>query len=83
MYSNFFTYYEQDMEKSKLIINYYSNVYQGWHGWWWTMSTITPRDEKLKGVIIIYMVKEILHQLNRFGWPIIEYTYTPQRLPKK
>jgi hypothetical protein len=31
MYSNFFTYYEQDMEKSKLVINYYNNVYQGWH----------------------------------------------------
>jgi len=34
MYSNFFTYYEQDMAKSKLIINYYSNVYQGWHERW-------------------------------------------------
>jgi hypothetical protein len=31
MYSNFFTYYEQDMAKSKLIVNYYNNVYQGWH----------------------------------------------------
>jgi hypothetical protein len=31
MYFNFFTYYEQDMAKSKLIINYYNNVYQGWH----------------------------------------------------
>jgi hypothetical protein len=31
MYSNFFTYYEQDMAKSKLVVNNYNNVYQGWH----------------------------------------------------
>ncbi len=31
MYSNFFNYYEQIMAKSKLIVNYYNDVYQGWH----------------------------------------------------
>jgi hypothetical protein len=31
MYSIFFTYYEQDMAKSKLVVNNYNNVYQGWH----------------------------------------------------
>ncbi len=31
MYSNFFNYYEQGMEKSILILNYYNNVYQGWY----------------------------------------------------
>jgi hypothetical protein len=31
MYSNFFTCYEPNMAKSKLTINYYNNVYQGWH----------------------------------------------------
>jgi hypothetical protein len=30
----FFNYYEQGMEKSKLIVNYYNNVYQGWHEQW-------------------------------------------------
>ncbi len=34
MYSNFFNYYEQGMAKSQLIINYYNNVYQGWHEQW-------------------------------------------------
>jgi hypothetical protein len=34
MYSIFFTYYEQDMAKSKLEVNYYNNVYQGWHEQW-------------------------------------------------
>jgi len=34
MYFNFFTYYEQDMAKSKLVISYYKNVYQGWHEHW-------------------------------------------------
>jgi hypothetical protein len=34
MYFNFFTYYEQDMAKSKLAMNYYNNVYQGWHEQW-------------------------------------------------
>ncbi len=34
MYSNFFIYYEQDMAKSNLIINYYNNVHQGWHEQW-------------------------------------------------
>jgi hypothetical protein len=29
MYYNFFIYYEQDMAKSKLVLNYYNNVYQG------------------------------------------------------
>jgi hypothetical protein len=29
MYSNFFTYYAQDMAKSTLVMNYYNNVYQG------------------------------------------------------
>jgi hypothetical protein len=29
MYSNFFTYYAQDMAKSKSVVNYYGNVYQG------------------------------------------------------
>ncbi len=31
MYFNFFTYYEQGVAKSKLVVNYYNNVYQGWH----------------------------------------------------
>ncbi len=31
MYLKFFTYYEQDMAKSKLVLNYYNNVYQCWH----------------------------------------------------
>jgi hypothetical protein len=31
MYSNYFTYYEQDMAESKLVVNYYNNVYQVWH----------------------------------------------------
>jgi hypothetical protein len=31
MYFNFFNYYEQGMEKSKLVVNYYNNLYQGWH----------------------------------------------------
>jgi hypothetical protein len=34
MYSDFFNYYEQDMEKSKLVVNYYNIVYQGWHEQW-------------------------------------------------
>jgi hypothetical protein len=40
MYSNFFNYYEQSMAKSKLIVNYYNNICQGWHEWWWTMFMI-------------------------------------------
>jgi hypothetical protein len=44
-YSNFFAYYEQDMEISKLIVNYYNNVHQGWHEWWWTMSIIIQKEE--------------------------------------
>jgi hypothetical protein len=34
MYSNFFNYYEQSMAKSKLIVNDYINIYQGWHEQW-------------------------------------------------
>jgi hypothetical protein len=34
MYFNFFTYYEQAMEKSKLVVNYYNNVHRGWHEQW-------------------------------------------------
>jgi len=30
MYSNLFNYYEQGIEESKLVINYYNNLYQGW-----------------------------------------------------
>jgi hypothetical protein len=31
MYFNFFNYYEQGMARSKLVVNYYNNFYQGWH----------------------------------------------------
>jgi hypothetical protein len=34
LYFNFFTYYEQGMEKSKFVVNNYNNVYQGWHEQW-------------------------------------------------
>jgi len=34
MYFNFFNHYEQSMEKSKLIVNYYNNIYQGRHEQW-------------------------------------------------
>ncbi len=47
MYSDFFNYYEQDMEKSKLVVNYYNIVYQGWHEQWWAMSMITWGEGKL------------------------------------
>jgi hypothetical protein len=71
------------MAKSKLIIIYYNNVYQGWHEWWWTMSTFTLGQEKIKKVIIIYMVQEILHWLNKFGWFIVEYLYTLESTRKR
>ncbi len=34
MYSNFFSYHEQNMAKSKIVINYYNNFYQDWHEQW-------------------------------------------------
>jgi hypothetical protein len=55
MYSNFFSYNERDMEKSKLIVNYCNNVYQGWYERWWTMTIIIQEEEKLKEVITIQM----------------------------
>jgi hypothetical protein len=45
MCSIFFSYYEQDMEKSNLVLNYYNNVYKGWHEWQWAMSTIILGEE--------------------------------------
>jgi signal peptidase I len=33
-YSNFFIYYEQDMEKSIIFLDYYNNVYQGLYENW-------------------------------------------------
>jgi hypothetical protein len=60
MFCNFFDYYEQSMEKSKLIVNYYNNICQGWHEWWWTMSMITQRKGKFKKVITIDMVQKKL-----------------------
>ncbi len=71
------------MAKSKLVVNYYKNVDKGWHEWWWAMSIIILREEKLKEVITIDMAQERLCQLNRFWWFIVEYLYTPQKLPKK
>jgi len=47
------------------------------------MSIITPREEKLKEVITIDMAQERLCQLNRFGWFIIEYIHTFQKVPEK
>jgi hypothetical protein len=35
------------MEKSKLVVNYYNIVYQGWHEQWWAMSMITWGEGKL------------------------------------
>ncbi len=72
MYSNFFNYYEQSMENPKLIVNYYNNIYQGWHEWWWAMSTITQGEGKLKEVITIDMAQRRLCQLSNFGWSIVE-----------
>jgi hypothetical protein len=46
------------------------------------MSTITPREENLKKVIIVDMVQERLHQLNIFGWVIVEYMYHLREYPK-
>jgi hypothetical protein len=34
MYFSLFNYCEQGMKKSKLVVNYYNNVYQGWHERW-------------------------------------------------
>jgi hypothetical protein len=33
-YSNLFTYYEQDMAKSIIFLDYYNNFYQGWYENW-------------------------------------------------
>jgi hypothetical protein len=33
-YSNLFIYYEQDMEKSIIFLDYYNNVYQGLYENW-------------------------------------------------
>jgi hypothetical protein len=83
MYFNFLTYYEQDMAKSKLVVSYYKNVYQGWHEQWWSMSIITQREKNLKVVITIEMVQERLCQLSNFGWSIPKYLYTLQKVPPK
>jgi hypothetical protein len=45
------------------------------------MSTITQGEGKLKKIISIDMVQGRLHQLSNFGWSIVEYLYTPQRIP--
>jgi hypothetical protein len=71
------------MAKSKLVVSYYNNVYQGWHEQWWSMSIITQREKKLKVVITIEMVQERLRQLSNFGWFIPKYLYTFQKVPKK
>jgi len=44
------------MAKSKLVVSYYNNVYQGWHERWW--SIIIWQEEKLKEVITIKMARE-------------------------
>jgi len=33
-YSNLFIYYEQDMAKSTIFLDYYNNVYQKWYENW-------------------------------------------------
>jgi hypothetical protein len=47
------------------------------------MSTIISREEKIKEVITIDMVQERLCRLNKFGWSITKYLYTPQIVPQK
>jgi hypothetical protein len=47
------------------------------------MSTITPREEFFKKIVIIDMGQERLCQLNRFGWSIVKYMYTPYKIPEK
>jgi hypothetical protein len=71
------------MAKSKLIVNYYNNIYQSWHERWWAMFTITQGKGKLKEIITINMVQERLCQLSNFGWSITEYLYTHQKIPKE
>jgi hypothetical protein len=34
VFKNLFTYYEQDMAKSVLLLNYYNNVYEGHYEKW-------------------------------------------------
>jgi hypothetical protein len=41
------------------------------------MSTITLGEEIFFKVVIVNMAQERLCQLNRFGWYIVEYMYTP------
>jgi hypothetical protein len=47
------------------------------------MSTITQREGKLKEVITIDMAQRRLRQLSNFGWFIVEYFYTTQKVPKE
>jgi hypothetical protein len=47
------------------------------------MSIITLGEEKLKEVITINMAQEKLRRLNKFGWSIVEYMYTPQKVREK
>jgi len=57
IYSNFFTYYEQDMF-IKVGMRMVNNVYN------------YSGKKKLKEVITIDMAQERLRRLNKFGWSI-------------
>jgi hypothetical protein len=76
-FPNFFTYYEQDMAKSMILLDYYNNVYEGHYEKWQIMILVEREDEWMKDIITIEELKQRLRINCNYGWSFHNYLYTP------
>jgi hypothetical protein len=48
VFVNLFTYYEQDMAKSMIFLDYYNIMYEGHCEKWQIMTLVEKEDERMK-----------------------------------
>ncbi len=58
VFPNLFTYYEQDMAKSVILLDYYNNVYEGHYEKWQIMTLVEREDEWMNEIINVKEVKQ-------------------------
>ncbi len=68
VFSNLFTYYEQDITKSMIILDYYNKGYEGHYEKWQIMIIVEREDEWMKEIITIEEAKQTLRINYNYGW---------------
>ncbi len=75
LFPNLFIYYEQDMAKSMLVLDYYNSVYERHYEKWQFMTIVEREDVWMKKIITIKEAKQRLRINCSYGWNFQNYLY--------